>query len=867
MMSRVGGRVSSVVAIALLLAVGANGAQEQLWITNSGPRPDTRIEYTSKINTNFQYLWTNALATTNEMVAGWFLSNDGTNRFWAEVTAGSGSGDVTYAQLAGSNYVNRAQLAGSNYTTQAGIAGSNFLSTSISGQIAALTAKGLPESADHLVIEDSAATDAKKRITILSLEGVLESFLDLDQLQGSVTDGQIPSTLERKSHINTSNYVARTELNGSNYVARTELNGSNYVARAELNGSNYVVNTRALTVAGTANQITSSAGAQDLSSDRTWTLSLPSTVLFPGNIIYARGTNTDRHFSQTNFIFKELTALDTPPAGYVAMGPKTDGHWYQRDSGGTEIDLTLGSGGGEANVLANGGLTNAVRHPQAGGKSGVSLLLPTLQNGNGISIAGEYNGSGLPTNLVVSLSNTLNSLHLVNSTMNQASVTNALYRGWTNIAGASPVDLVAEGPGYAWLYMTNDTVLRGVPPAAGTLPFEMLLEVVNTNGTPYALTLSNFFGVAGNEQVLVGATNAFYRIVWTKTNLFIGSWHARNPIVDATIGAAGNSDTTNAYSKDDIHDYVFQNDSDFDGQPSAVEDGSIQVADLAGFTFAQLNTLVSDADLVSRAEVSGSNYVTFPFLAGSNYVNRTELNGSNYVARAELQGSNYVVTAANLGQATPVFASKSVQTLQFLTLTNSGTAIGFASTATSVVATVTRVGVWRTITIEAGAMRPSVTNGATISTNMSGGTDYITDDVYEFDDTTLQSVEWKMQMPQEWALGDLRWEAWGYSTNTIGTNIYGLKAKSVAANEDPSASWGSEAQHSAAGGAISTTAGRPFNTPTTAMTVGGTPAIGELVYFKLSRKPADVSDNLVGKSKLAKVVLHYFESVTEVSTP
>jgi hypothetical protein len=40
---------------------------------------------------------------------------------------------------------------------------------------------------------------------------------------------------------------------------------------------------RQLTVAGTANQISVSAGAQDLSADRTWTLSLPPLVIFPGN--------------------------------------------------------------------------------------------------------------------------------------------------------------------------------------------------------------------------------------------------------------------------------------------------------------------------------------------------------------------------------------------------------------------------------------------------------------------------------------------------------------------------------------------------------------------------------------------------------
>lgn len=46
--------------------------------------------------------------------------------------------------------------------------------------------------------------------------------------------------------------------------------------------STFALASRNLTVAGTANQITSSAAAQDLSADRTWTLSLPSLVIFPG---------------------------------------------------------------------------------------------------------------------------------------------------------------------------------------------------------------------------------------------------------------------------------------------------------------------------------------------------------------------------------------------------------------------------------------------------------------------------------------------------------------------------------------------------------------------------------------------------------
>lgn len=60
---------------------------------------------------------------------------------------------------------------------------------------------------------------------------------------------------------------------------------------ATFNGK--VASTRALTIAGTASQINSSAGTQDLSSDRTWTLSLPSHVTFPGNFQVTNSTTTN----------------------------------------------------------------------------------------------------------------------------------------------------------------------------------------------------------------------------------------------------------------------------------------------------------------------------------------------------------------------------------------------------------------------------------------------------------------------------------------------------------------------------------------------------------------------------------------------
>ena len=55
--------------------------------------------------------------------------------------------------------------------------------------------------------------------------------------------------------------------------------------------SSYVPTSTTITVAGTANEITSSAGAQDLSANRTWTLSLPSTLALRGKTVQLQDNN------------------------------------------------------------------------------------------------------------------------------------------------------------------------------------------------------------------------------------------------------------------------------------------------------------------------------------------------------------------------------------------------------------------------------------------------------------------------------------------------------------------------------------------------------------------------------------------------
>ena len=52
---------------------------------------------------------------------------------------------------------------------------------------------------------------------------------------------------------------------------------------------------------------------------------------------------------------------------------------------------------------------------------------------------------------------------------------------------------------------------------------------------------------------------------------------------------------------------------------------------------------------------------------------------------------------------------------------------------------------------------------------------------------------------------------------------------------------------------------------TAAITVGGTPALHDLLLFKVSRLPADDGDTLVGDARLLGVLIQYTESSTEPS--
>ena len=176
----------------------------------------------------------------------------------------------------------------------------------------------------------------------------------------------------------------------------------------------------------------------------------------------------------------------------------------------------------------------------------------------------------------------------------------------------------------------------------------------------------------------------------------------------------------------------------------------------------------------------------------------------------------------------------------------------------------TRVGVYRTIWIPASAMTPRVTNGAAGATE-----EYATSDImsehFLFDGATEEGVQFTITMPDEW-------------------NLLTIKAKffwdaSTGASAADGVTWGISAQAQSNDDAVDTAFGASIDTddvviavgdlhvsPASAsVTVSGTPALGDMVRFEITRVVGDAQDDMTEDAKLFGISIQFLESSTEPS--
>lgn len=182
-------------------------------------------------------------------------------------------------------------------------------------------------------------------------------------------------------------------------------------------------------------------------------------------------------------------------------------------------------------------------------------------------------------------------------------------------------------------------------------------------------------------------------------------------------------------------------------------------------------------------------------------------------------------------------------------LTNTATArtnLGLGTMATQ------NVGGVQSVPILAAAMTARTTNGAASgSTELS--TNKIMLETFDFDQSTEEYVQFMFPMPKSWNESTVTAQFEWTAASGTGDVIWGIQGVAFSNDDAMDAAFGTAAEVT---DTLITANDNHKTSFTSAVTIGGTPAEGDLVCFQVYRKAANGSDTLTADAKLIGIRLN-----------
>jgi hypothetical protein len=158
------------------------------------------------------------------------------------------------------------------------------------------------------------------------------------------------------------------------------------------------------------------------------------------------------------------------------------------------------------------------------------------------------------------------------------------------------------------------------------------------------------------------------------------------------------------------------------------------------------------------------------------------------------------------------------------------------------------------VPVMAGSIAPSVTGGCAnlaSTTSAANQPDIVT---LDFDATTQEYAQFAIPMPKSWNEGTITAQfRWSHAATTTNFGVvWNIQAVAVSDDDTIAVAYGTAQQIADTGG---TTNDLYATAETPALTVAGTPAAGDTVYFRVSRVTGDGSDTMAIDARLHSVVL------------
>lgn len=236
----------------------------------------------------------------------------------------------------------------------------------------------------------------------------------------------------------------------------------------------------------------------------------------------------------------------------------------------------------------------------------------------------------------------------------------------------------------------------------------------------------------------------------------------------------------------------------------------------------------------------------------ARYVN---VGGDTMTGALVLPGNPTLPLHAAPKQYVESWAAAAIHTHTLANITNAGTAAGVnVGIASGEVPLTSNIVGKQSIWVPAAAMSPRGDNGADWG-SYTNGTNFLTLKTLDFDPATKQYANFSIQMPKSWNESTVTAKlVWMVQAGTGSNVVWGISALGMGDSESLSTAFSAEV--SVADSAPTYTS--MYHTlESTAISVAGTPAAGDVVAFQVSRLVSDVNDVHTGDARLIGVTIFY----------